>query len=554
MMPGTLEMQVQGPTGEHTIDDNYVMQSLAKMGEQVVGRSADGQTLTLQDDQGTFELPVADAIQKMGYQVKSVRPTAPDESGVDFETRFAVSNLADEDMKKAYLETKLRRQGIANPQIMGSGRDWFTFDPQSNQWKALTNKANWDVSDIAEALPAAAKGITSAVGGTVGMAGGVPGMAVGAAAGNALADAGMRGALYGLDPDYKAVSTLGQHLKEIGVDSAVAGGTAGVLGGAAKYLGPAVRGLVTSGPVSTAGRAIGGAGQAVSSGVGKAAGFMAGGPLRQDVAASFIPGVMNAQLAGLGAELPQMAMTGGVSALGKAATSGPVKAVLGEETSQNLGRGIESLLAKRGGDPLRTLNDVLRSGKPAAEIPPTARDVGGNIGEKLARWFGRDPSAVGRAAEETQSRAAMEAADALAAEHPELADAIYQGAESQEPFAQQMGQRAAEDATRENAVRSQKWGGIGETFGQGVENLGRAGQNLNRAIRGGTMLGLRGAQGAAAAAKPAFSALHKASMLAQPYENYLWLNQGLRPLAEEQVSRRFPWKKRQVSGNLLANQ
>jgi hypothetical protein len=556
-------IQDQADGSQTTIDNQYLASQLAQQGEQVLGVSADGAQITLADARGQFTVPVEQVLQKMGYQVTSMRPTAPDESRVNFGHRFALQEIGEEDMKKAYLETKLRKEGFENPQIMGKGRDWYAFDPKSSSWIALTNKSSWDTSDIAEGVAQVAKGVGATVGGSfgalAGAGGGPPGIlagaGLGAGAGNAMVQGGMRAGLEALDPEYHKVMTGMQHLKDIGVDSAVSGALAVPFVGAAKYGGPLLRGMATTGPVSSAVRATSGAGRAVASGTEKAAGFIARGPMRTDIAGSFVPGVMEGQIGSLAMQAPRAAMVQGPEYLARGVESGTGKALLGEEATSKIAGWLRSLLTKSSKpDRVRVLNESIRKGVLPGDLPPNARDVGRNLAEKLSGMFSREPANVGKSAAETYKGQQAKLMKDLVDEPLYGYVDNFMSSPSEEAAAELISRTAASRAAGQNAARAASWGKTGETFGALAENIGHAGVALEKGIRGTTRGVLRGVQSGAGVAKPALGALNRASTLTQPFENYLLANKFLQPYAEEEMARYFPSKKRQLYGTLLADQ
>jgi hypothetical protein len=42
-------------------------------------------------------------------------------------------------MRHAYIAGKMKKAGAPDAKIVGSGRDWYVFNPGTNQWVGVTN-------------------------------------------------------------------------------------------------------------------------------------------------------------------------------------------------------------------------------------------------------------------------------------------------------------------------------------------------------------------------------------------------------------------------------
>ena len=506
----------------------------------------------------------------MGYNVKGFTPTAPDESQVDFGHRFEISQIGDDGRKADFLRGKLRTPENPNPQVFGQGRDWYTFDPGTGKYIALTNKSSWDMSDIMEAIPAAVKGAASTAGMAAGTLGGPMGMAAGAAGGSMAADAGMRTLTGLVDPDYRKAQTWAEEAKQVGLEGAISG-VLGGLGGAiaapgikagaaqmaAKAAGQEIpeltagqalsqtaRKAMTTGPLSTMARAAGWTGENLASGGGQALRWLGGGPIRRDVAASVTPVLNKLQIPAMISELPQQALTGIPKLAAKAARSKLGSWMLGEN-AEPFANAAEGLLRPRASQTSTlALNRAMRG---TAE-ETSARSAGGNIGEmigsKLAGATGKDVSAIATDAEEQALRDMGRTG-------------IGEANEAEQEFAANAGQTAGKNASEANAAREAAWskagGKAGEKLGTAADVLGTAGRGVNQALNTTAGIGANVAGYGAYIPQYLSKGLRVAGEVGQPFENYLAARQGLSGLAEEQMAKRFPYKKAKSKGTVIVN-
>lgn len=321
----SLEFTIQNNSGaQERLSVSDVAQQMQQAGEQVLGISADGSTIRLADGQGEFDVKAEDALKQLGWQITSLAPANADYNTVNKEWRAAISALPHDEMRRAYLEGQFRRSGVEHPQIIGGGRDWFAFDPESNQYVALTNNPEWDASDAIEAAVKAPRFIASAAGGAVG---GLAGIATGPAAvaagaagagiGGGLADTATRYLLAQNDPVLAETmkgnlgAVAGDILMESGLDAATAG-----LFGAGALAGRGVKAALNSGPISTALKTAGQFGEAGGRILNKVS-RVADKPLGQEMTAMMVPGASELVTLGTLGQLPSQAVRAGVKGMGR---------------------------------------------------------------------------------------------------------------------------------------------------------------------------------------------------------------------------------------------
>lgn len=424
------------------VTTDYIAQSMREAGENVVGISPDGGMLTLQDAQGTFNVKTSDALKQMGWTVQGATPQNADFSGVSAGMRAAVNKLPTDDARRMYIEQTLTRQGIEKPQIMGAGRDWYAFNPQSGRYTALTNTPNWDVSDAVEFGLEVPRAIASAVGGGAGLAlgGGVAsvplGMAGAGLAGGAV-DALTRGAIAGVDPAFRDVAraNLGDMGKDLamgaGLDAATMGlykgaGPAGrwvggkLMGGAQKIASPKIAGamnfagkaatglgnateaVMQAAPASKTAQAVGRVSQGMGEGMQGLA-KMADNSLGHELATFGIPGAAEMQAASFIGQAPSYLSRGmvrGLDWLGNRESlrqiapklAGNLKGAakrLGEEGltyptwAQKVQGSAEDFARRVGGNPAQVAEETLRPSDIWANAFREARIRGGEAVQKF---------------------------------------------------------------------------------------------------------------------------------------------------------------------------
>lgn len=200
-----------GTSGVFTPEE--IVSQLTAMGEMPKGISPDSQLITLTDAQiGEYQVKTEDILKEMGWKINGIEPTDVIEDFVKPELRVAVSNLGtDDQVKKMYLQEKLRDMGLDQANIVGQGTDFYVWHPESNKYFALTNKRGMDMSDLASGLSQAPGFIGGAAGGALGALGGagvgsIPLAMGGAAAGQLGGDVLARGALAAYDPTFRKIA------------------------------------------------------------------------------------------------------------------------------------------------------------------------------------------------------------------------------------------------------------------------------------------------------------------------------------------------------------
>lgn len=201
----SLEYTIEGADGVETMTANDLAQAFQAQGYQQAQLSQDGQTLTLVDPQGgSAEVNIPEYLGSKG-KVTSIKP-AGGAVAYDFVNDGARRGIAalgnHEDLKKLYLKAHLRDQGVGDLNVVGSGDDFYFFDPKTGRYNALTNKPGLDMTDVNEFGVDAAEnvlGIGGAIAGGIGGGGlgtgvlGPAGTIIGGAAGSALGGSVGRG-------------------------------------------------------------------------------------------------------------------------------------------------------------------------------------------------------------------------------------------------------------------------------------------------------------------------------------------------------------------------
>ncbi len=321
-----------------TVDDQYVAQLAAQhLGMPVQGVTPDGSGLQLQNGQ---VVPIMQALQQMGAQVQSFKPLQADYSQAQPMLRAALATLPDDFRRKQYLQHHMQSLGMAQPMIEGSGDDWFVYNPEAQTWMGATNAPGLDKTDAAGALISGTK-MAGAIGGSMlGAAAGPAGMIGGAAAGGAGVNALQKAGFEMFDPSYADTRSQmgeGEVLGDIGKGAAVDAVSTGVpmVGGALLGRALGAGGQVAMAPLSRAAQ-IGGSMAEGAGQVGNRIAQAVDNPLGRDVVAAMMPGASQLQMLGLGAQLPAMAVRGGVRAAGHVGDSAIGRAALGEEAAQGL--------------------------------------------------------------------------------------------------------------------------------------------------------------------------------------------------------------------------
>jgi hypothetical protein len=487
----SLDFHVENQQGQSAVvDDDHVLAQLKGMGYPVAGVSADGMHITFQDpQQGQYQVKTSDTLKEMGWNVKGTLPSNPDYENIQHDYRLGLESLpADEDMRKAYLEAKLKRSGIEDPQLVGNGSDWHVFNPQTSQWIALTNKPGIDVSDLAEVGAAAPHFLGSALGGTAGGVlgaaagplGSVAGAAGGAGLGGGMGDALGRYLLSRADPEYRQVAS--QHFGEVAGDVAKTAALDAATFGGLKALGiasPALRTLIAKGPISTGLKGLGSAAEGAGFLTGRPAGMLARAPAASEVASNFVPGLGDAINLGYLARVPGGATRSLPKALNWLGSNEVTAPLFGDQGAAGLRGMAEELSRARPGSAINQgVEDVSRAfgaTGPSSNVQQS-RNVMGNIFEKGARGLGY-PEAAGGA------------------------------------------------------------GRAGEILGRAAGHLEDVGQGVSRMGSGLFRAGLRGVQGAGRGLEGGGGLLRNAATIAQPLEVPALTRYGLGQGSEEMQRR-----------------
>ena len=356
----TLEFKVESPDGATSVTSQDVASAFQARGYQQATLSPDGQTLHLVDASGgTAEVNIPEFVGAKA-KVQAIAPIQGliDQSMVDAGLRANVSALGNhDDLKRMYLQGQLRDKGIKDANVIGSGSDFYFFNPETGKYHALTNKAGADLSDLAGLGVGAAEKVLG-IGGSI--AGGLAGTATGAAAGSALPVAGTAlGAILGgaagsagggsagralfdkiagevspgLAPYIYSEEVQGDRLREAAFD-ALGGGLGAGLGAIAPK-------LMSRGLASTAVSKAGGAVEKVGDVIGKGAGYLASEEtipkLARAAAEGFVPVTGQLQLPALAARAGELIPLG-LKGLNKAANYG-----YGKVESEGLKQSLDKL-------------------------------------------------------------------------------------------------------------------------------------------------------------------------------------------------------------------
>ncbi len=429
---GKMKFHVSNGDTEGYADEHQLVNDLRQVGYQPLGVSADGMTVTLQGDNGPYEVKTPEILQKMGWEVKGYQPLDVDHDHVSPELRYIIESpgIRDDDhAKQAVITSRLQRMGIKEPQIVGSGSDWFVFNPTTSQYIALTNKPGFDLGDLGEVGARAPGFIGNAVGAVLGtpadMVSGPVGTVAGAAGGgflgNRLADAGAAA----LEPGYmNAIRGRGvsENLKtvasELGTDA-----VAGIGGYGLGKLGSAGAGLLRQGMAS---RLLQGAGTSAELG-GKAiqgtADFLGKGIPRELGTALLDP--TNTTLYGELAQLPQSAIRGGARGIGKLGETDFARNMAPEQAARMRDMSAK-LLTRRAPSGSPTMGSSFsgalgRDTAPAASGDIGAEEVLGNMGDMVGAKIGRQRAAAEVGAHEGVGR------DAARLEHETMQELLGTG-------------------------------------------------------------------------------------------------------------------------------
>ena len=508
----SLEFTVEGPDGVETMGANDLAQAFQSQGYQSVSLAQDGQTMTVTDPQGgSAEINISEYLASKG-KVTGMRPDSAmvNYDMVDNGARRGIAALGNhEDLKKLYLQAHLRDNDMGDAKVVGSGDDFYFFDPKSGKYHALTNKPGLDMADANEFGVDAlenALGIGGSLaggigGGAAGSAVGPLGTIVGGAAGSAAGGAVGRGMFdmgaAALDPNLRKLIGSEEfqtgRVKQAGWD-AVGGGLAGGLGAIAPK-------LLNTGIASSAAKGAGSAAEGVGGAVAGGAKYLNSDALIPKLvragAENFVPGTGQLQIPALLARSGEL-VPGGLKAGNRAANALYRKSFKGSE--EGFAKASQSFGDAGFASPLVRADDVLTPWQ-----------------EKLASF-----------AEGTASRGFSTAPRASRAD--KLAAALS-------------GQKPATNVLRESGVRDSintlARGGRVEGAAKGVAEaaeLASKGGRAVEAVNAGVIKGTIGTVGAAGRGLQATGrGLKNVGTIAAPLENRALIGQAVPWASEESL-------------------
>lgn len=478
---GKMKFHLSNGQTEGFSDEHQLVNDLRQVGYQPLGVSADGMTITLQGDAGPYEVSTPEVLQKMGWQVKSYQPQDVDHEHVSPELRFIIESpgLRDDDhAKEAVIKSRLQRMGVKEPQVVGSGSDWYVFNPTTSQYIALTNKPGFDLGDLGEVGARAGGILGSGTGAVLGSGAGLLGTAGGAVAGGQLGNRLTDAAAASMEPSYlDAVKGrgLGENLKTLGGEVG-ADALAGLGGFGLSKLGGAGASVLRNGLLSRVAKGVGGASELGGKAIQGAADFLGSGNARDIGIALADP--TNATLYGELAQLPQSAIRGAARGVGQLGESG----FLGDMAPEHAARlrDLSAKLLTRRPTDAPTLGGRF-AGAIGREPVGTQGEIGaeevlGNLGDVVGQKIGRMRAAAEVGAHEGVAR------DARMIEHQKLQELLKQGMRYDDAVqgARQASQGFANDWTEalahDAAPDTSGFGSVGRGIDQ-VAQLGRMGVN-----------------------------------------------------------------------------
>lgn len=367
-----------------------INRALSGTDKSVQSITPDGYFANVQQGEQVLQVPLQNIMGSLGAEVKRVAPT---QGSVKFDRvsprmRYAITNLETDDARRNYIKSALERQGMEVGQIVGSGRDWYAYDPSQGEYIALTNSPEWEMADAAEALTHGGRLTGSILGTVAGAVAGPFGSMGGAALGTAGAEALTRGIAAATDEDYRDAFSAEDALLAGGMQTAIAGAipglATGIRAGAPVILGRTVGSAATA-PMSAATQAVGGA----LEGVGKVAGAAELGASQTGrvVGTALTPGLGRLQLMGMIGQAPRYITekaSQGAQWLGKklGVEEAVARNVGGEGVTQiaeNVARGFGATGARvaakiRGATPSPRVEELIT--RKGAEAAARGRDIG----------------------------------------------------------------------------------------------------------------------------------------------------------------------------------
>ncbi len=558
-----------------TVSANYIMGQVKQAGMNPQGMSADGMSMTLQDSKGSYEIPTTKAIENLGWQVQKMTPQNADYSAVQPAWRAAVHGLPNDKMRAAYIKGSLEDLGHKDPKVIGSGRDWYGWDPESNRYVALTNSPDWGAGDLAEGGMDAARAVGAGLGGATGALGGlgvasIPGAIGGAAAGGAGVDLAERGALAAFDPRYRQVAGDSMHdmAMDVGKNAALDGVTQGAAKAiplAAKAVSPAIGGalgkFMDNGAMSSAARGAGHVADKVGGAV-NAAGKWMDGSVGHDFVGGLLPGGAEAQTAQFVAKAPGWLATKSAEGLHAVADSSLAKKYA-PNVSSNLRDYVQRM--SRAGTIAPSVDETVTkaTGKfaNAMKVEPeqmAEESAYSTRPSTLGENFGRD---IGQKAAMAPSYVKAKAATmANSFGKSSFANSIDDvGAANLRKGARRAYTQAGHDAW--DAVDTARdWGEagakIGRSMGRGAEHLSDLGDVAGGAAKLGGKAVIKGARYGGAATQYGGRALKYGGTLTAPLENRALMRYGAEEAYGHDLERPSPLRKKKPQATMdpvLAN-
>ena len=335
--PGSPQMQytiagAEGSTSQHTEHDLMGMANQA--GFKVSGVTPDGLNFTTPSG----SQPISSVLKNNGANVVGMKPLNPNYTKTDPSMAFGVQEINSPDLKKAFLQHSLNDP---QAQVIGSGDDWYSFDPQAKQWTALTKAPGVHMSDLARYAPAAGQAIGAAAEGAAMAPAGPAAMGAGAFLGAESADALMRAGFAAMNPAFRATATLpDQAASMVGNIPGNAIGAA-IPAGLQAYGSP-VLGLA-KGAISQSMQKIGGGLAKFGTPVGEAAGAVARSPFGTEIAAGLVPGGATAQIAQMVGNAPKSIIKDTPGLLDKIISHPWIRPLLGDQTAEGLSQSLKEV-------------------------------------------------------------------------------------------------------------------------------------------------------------------------------------------------------------------
>lgn len=364
----TLEFKVESQDGATSLTSNDIAQAFQAQGFQQATLSPDGQTIHLVDASGgTAELNVPEFVGGKS-KVLSMTPVEGlvDTSMVDPGLRASIGALGNHnDLKQLYLQGQLREKGFKDAKVVGSGDDFYFFNPETGKYSALTNKPGFDFSDAAGFIPKAAEtvlGIGGSIAGGLGLgaigaatgtgllpgagtvAGGIAGGSLGSAIGGATGRQMFDSAAQLLNPDLMPYMNSEEFMSGRNRE-AVFDAAGGALGGVGSAFLPK---LMSKGVASTALSKAGGAVEKTGDIIGKGAAYLGSEEalprIARGISEGFVPITGQAQIPALIARSGEL-IPAGLKGLNKAASwaygrlgnaANLAEETAGQQTAKNL--------------------------------------------------------------------------------------------------------------------------------------------------------------------------------------------------------------------------